>query len=136
MWPNWDSRQMTKEWWHNMVEMHTKLIENFDVDILQEFKRELDTIQYFYAKPYEGLGEGAPPIGEIAGWYDDASKWSAVHEDYDAAVIYLERALDYYCDPMLDYNDETIDEAKERMNDLVTKTIIGIYEGCHELYNQ
>lgn len=118
-----------------MVEMHAKLIEHYDAGILEEFKRELDTIQHIYAKPYEGLGKGAPLIGEIAYWYDNVSKWSAEHEDYDAAVNYLERALDYYCDPILDYNDDTIDEAKNRMNALVTKTIVGIYEGSHELYN-
>lgn len=128
-----------------MFEMHAKLIENFDIKhkkfkdgfdigILQEFKQELESIPYTDAKPYDGLGIGAPYVSEIAGWYDNVSKWSEAQEDYEAAVNYLERALDYYCDPMLDYNDETIDEAKDRMNELVKKTIIGIYEGCHELY--
>ena len=125
--------QDTEECWHRMVEMHAKLVDSYDADILEDFKHELDLIHYVYAKPYEGLGKGAPPIGEIAYWYDNVSKWSAEHEDYDAAVNYLERALDYYCDPILDFDDETIDEVKERMNDLVTKTIVGIYEGCHEL---
>ena len=125
--------QNIEEWWHRMVKMHTKLVENYDADLLEEFKHELDNIHYVYAKPYEGLGKGAPPIGEIAYWYDNVSKWSVAHGDYDAAVNYLERALDYYCDPILDFDDDTIDEAKDRMNNLVTKTIIGIYEGCHEL---
>ncbi len=116
--------------------MHAKLIEDFDVNSLQEFKQGLDTIPYVYAKPYEGLGKGAPPIREIAYWYDNVSKWSAAHEDYDAAVNCLERALDYYCDPTLDYDDDIIDEAKERMRNLVEKCLIGIYEGCHEIYNE
>ncbi len=125
----------TEEWWHRMVEMHANLIEHYNADLLEKFRHELDDIHYVYAKPYEGLGTGAPPIGEIAYWYDNVSKWSAEHEDYDAAVNYLERALDYYCDPTLDYDDDTIDEAKNRMNTLVTKTIVGIYQGCHEIYN-
>ena len=116
-----------------MFEMHAKLIENFDSDILSEFKQELDTIPYAYAKPYDGLGIGSPYVYEIAGWYDDVSKWSAEHEDFDAAVNYLERALDYYCDPILDYDDEVIDDAKDRMDNLVKKTFIGIYEGCHDI---
>lgn len=125
--------QRSKDWWDRMVKMHAKLVEHYDANILDEFKHELDSINYVYAKPYEGLGQGAPPIAEIAYWYDNVSKWSEQHGDYDATVTYLERALDYYCDPILDYDDETIDKAKGRMNDLVTKTIIGIYEGCHEL---
>ncbi len=125
--------QHTEEWWHRMVDLHTKLIEHYDADILEEFKHELDSINYVYAKPYEGLGKGAPPISEITYWFENASKWSAIQENYDAALTYLERALDYYCDPVLNYDDETIEDAKGRMNDLVTKTIIGIYEGCHEL---
>lgn len=121
--------EKTKEWWSRMVEMHAKLMGNFDVDILRKFKEGLDDIHYVYAKPYEGLGKWAPPVGEIAGWYDDVSEWSSTHEDYDAAVNYLERALDYYCDPVLEYDDDTIDEAKNRMDNLVANTIIGIYEG-------
>ena len=126
----------TKEWWHQMFQMHAQLMENFDADLLQEFRQQLDTLlPYTYAKPREGLGIGAPFVGAIAGWFDDVSRWSAAHEDYDAAVTYLERALDYYTDPILDYNDDIIDEAKERMRELVTKTIIGIYEGCHDIYD-
>ena len=127
-----------------MFEMHAKLIENFDVKhkkfkdgfdigILQEFKQELESIPYTYAKPYDGLGIGASYVKEIAAWYDDASNWSSAYGDYDAAVNCLERALDYYCDPILDFDDETIDEAKELMNDLVTKTIVGIYEGYRNI---
>lgn len=111
-----------------MVNLQAKLIEHYDADILEEFKHELDSINYVYAKPYEGLGKGTPPIAEIAYWYDNVSKWSAEHEDYDAAVTYLERALDYYCDPILDFDDDTIDEAKERIDDLFTKTMISFYE--------
>lgn len=132
--PNWDNMQNTQEWWHRMFEMHAELMKNFDSDILSEFKHVLDTIPYAYAKPCDGLGIGSPYIREIVGWYDDVSKWSAAHEDYDAAVTYLERALDYYCDPTLDFDDDIIDEAKERMDNLVSHTIIGIYEGCHEIY--
>ena len=128
-----------------MLEMHTKLSENFDVKqgkfkggfdigILQEFKQKLESIPYTYAKPYDGLGIGAPYVSEIAGWYDDASNWSSAYGDYDAAVNYLERALDYYCDPVLDYDDDTIDEAKDRLVGLAEKTFISIYDGCHEIY--
>ena len=120
--------QHTEEWWHRMVDLHAKLIEHYDADILEEFKHELDSINYVYAKPYEGLGKWAPPIEEIAYWYDNVSKWSAEHEDYDSAVTYLERALDYYCDPMLDYDDDTIDGAKDRMQKIVAYSLIGIYE--------
>lgn len=126
----------TEEWWHRMFEMHAKLVDNYDADILEKFKQELDTIPYAYAKSYDGLEIGAPYLREIASWYDDVSKWSAAHGDYDAAVTYLERALDYYCDPLLDYDDDFINEAKERMDNLVSYTIIGIFEECHELYNE
>lgn len=137
--------QHTQEWWHKMFEMHAKLIENFDVKhkkfkdgfdigILQEFKQELESIPYTYAKPYDGLGIGASYVKEIAGWYDDASNWSSAYGDYDAAVNCQERALDYYCDPVLDYDDDTIDEAKDRLVGLAEKTFIGIYDGCHEIY--
>lgn len=126
--------QNTEEWWHRMFEMHVKLMENFDAGILQEFKQELDTIPYTYAKPYEGLGIGASYVNEIAGWYDDVSKWSVAHEDYDAAVTYLERALDYYCDPVLDFDDDIVDEAKERMDKIVTESLVGIYKGSHEIH--
>lgn len=126
--------QYTQEWWHRMVEMHARLVENYDADILQEFKQNLDTIQYVYAQPYEGLGNGALSIDDIAYWYDNVSKWSAAHGDYNDAEKYLERALDYYCDPMLDYDDDIIDEARERMRDLVENCLLGIYNGCHEIY--
>lgn len=118
----------TEEWWHSMFEMHTKLIESFDVETLQVFKQELDTIPYGYAKPYEGLGIGSAFVETIAIWYDHASQWCLSIEDYDGAVKYLERALDYYCDPMLDYDDDTIDEAKDRIQKIVANSLIGIYE--------
>lgn len=127
--------QNTEEWWHRMFEMHSKLIEKYDESIVLEFKQHLDSIPYTYAKPYEGLGIGASYIKEITGWYDDVSKWSVAHEDYDAAVTYLERALDYYCDPTLDFDDDTIDEAKKRMDKIVTHCLVGIYQGCHEIDN-
>lgn len=126
---------MTEEWWHRMFQMHAQLMESYDADILKEFKQQLDSIPYTYAKPREGLGAGASFVGEVAAWFDDVSRWSAAHEDYDAAVTCLERALDYYCDPTLNYDDDTVDWAKERMRDLVTKSIVGIYEGCHEIYD-
>ena len=126
---------MNEEWWHKMFQMHAQLMENYDADILQEFKQQLDSIPYTYAKPREGLGAGASFVEEVAAWFDDVSRWSAAHEDYDAAVTYLERALDYYTDPILNFDDDTIDWAKERMRDLVTKSIVGIYEGCHEIYD-
>ncbi len=125
--------QNTEEWWHRMFELHSKLIDNFDVETLQVFKQELDTIPYEYAKPYEGLGIGSAFVETIAIWYDHASQWCLAIEDYDGAVKYLERALDYYCDPILDYDDETIDEAKDRMRDIVTNSLAGIYEGCHDI---
>ncbi len=128
--------QNTEEWWHRMVEMHAKLIEDFDVNSLQDFKHGLDTIPYVYAKPNEGLDIGSSFISSIAQWFDHASRWSVDNGDYGDAEKYLERALDYYCDPTLDYDDDIIDEAKERMRNLVEKCLIGIYEGCHEIYNE
>ncbi len=126
----------TKEWWHRMFQMHTQLMENFDADLLLEFRQQLDSLPpYTYAKPREGLGIGARFVKEIAGWFDNVSQWYETKEDYDAAVTYLERALDYYTDPILDYHDDIIDEAKDRMRKLVTKTVIGIYEGCHDIYD-
>ena len=118
-----------------MFQMHAQLMEGYDADILQEFKQQLELIPYTYAKPREGLGAGASFVEEVAAWFDNVSRWSAAHEDYDAAVTYLERALDYYTDPILNFDDDTIDWAKERMRDLVTKSIVGIYEGCHEIYD-
>lgn len=123
----------TEEWWHRMFELHSKLIESFDVDTLRIFKQELDTIPYEYAKPYDGLGIGSRFVGTIAIWYDHVSQWCFEIDDYDGAVKYLERALDYYCDPILDYDDDTIDEAKARMHDIVTNSLVGIYEGSHDI---
>ena len=123
----------TEEWWHKMFEMHSKLVECLDVDTLQVFMQELDTIPYEYAKPYEVLGIGSGFVETIAIWFDHASQWCLGFEDYDGAVKYLERALDYYCDPMLDYDDDTIDEAKDRMRDIVTHCLSGIYEGSHDI---
>ena len=123
----------TEEWWHRMFELHVKLIEDFDTNSFQEFKQGLDSIPYVYAKPYVGLGIGSRFIRSIANWFDDASRWSVKMEDYDNGVNYLERALDYYCDPTLDYSDEIIENAKERMSDLVSNCIVGIYLGSHEI---
>lgn len=128
--------QNTEEWWHRMVEMHAKLIEDFDVNSLQEFKQKLDTIPYVYAKPHEGLGIGSSFIRSIAQWFDHASRWSVDDGNYGDAEKYLERALDYYCDPTLDYDDDIIDEAKERMRNLVENCLIGIYQGSHCIYEE
>ena len=125
----------TEAWWHRMFKLHSELIESFDIQTFQVFKLELDTIPYVYAKPYEGLGIGSAYVGTIAIWFDHASQWCQENRDYDGAVKYLERALDYYCDPILDYDDETIDEAKGRMRDIVTHCLIGIYEGSHDIYD-
>lgn len=125
--------QNTEECWHRMFELHTKLIEDFDENSLLEFKQGLDTIPYVYAKPYEGLGIGSSFISSIAQWFDHASRWSADNGDYGDAEKYLERALDYYCDPILDCDDIIIDEAKERMRDIVTNCFVGIYQGCHDI---
>lgn len=130
--PNYDSdMQNTEEWWHRMFRMHTKLMESLDASNLLNFRKELDTISYVYAHPMDGLGIGASFVKEIAGWYDDASRWCLKNEDYDGAIKYLERALDYYCDPTLDYDDNVIDDAKKRMHNLVVNSLVGIYEGCH-----
>lgn len=128
--------QNTEEWWHRMFRMHTKLIESFDADILEEFKQELDTISYVYAHPRDGLGIGSSFVEEVAGWYDDVSRWCLKNEDYDGAVNYLERALDYYCDPMLDYDYDVIDDAKERMRNIVNNYLAGIYEGSHNISDE
>lgn len=125
----------TEAWWHRMFKLHSELIESFDTQTLQVFKQELDTIPYVYAKPYEGLGIGSAFVGTIAIWFDHASQWSKENGDYDGAVKYLERALDYYCDPILDYDDETIDEAKDRLRDIVTNCLVGIYEGSHDIHD-
>lgn len=118
-----------------MFQMHTKLMEDFDVETLKAFKQELDTIPYTYAEPYKGLGMGSLFVEEIVGWYEDTSLWCLKSNDYDGAVAYLDCALDYYTDPILDYPDDTIDRAKARMRELVAKTNTGIYEGCHEIYD-
>ena len=123
----------TEEWWHSMFEMHSKLIESFDVETLQVFKQELDTIPYEYAQPYEGLGIGSAFVETIAIWFDHVSQCCLAIEDYDGAVKYLERALDYFCDPMLEYDDDTIDEAKDRMRNIVTTCLAGLYDGNHDI---
>ena len=69
--------QDTKEWWHRMFEMHAKLIEDFDENYLKEFKQELYTIPYAYAKPHEGLGVGVSCVLSIAQCFDYTSRWSA-----------------------------------------------------------
>lgn len=127
--------QDTEECWHRMFELHTKLIEDFDENSLLEFKQGLDTIPYVYAKPDEGLGIGSSFVSSIALWFDNASRWSADNGDFCDAEKYLERALDYYCDPTLDYDDDIIDETKERMRNLVENCLISIYQGCHDIEN-
>lgn len=125
----------TEEWWHEMFDLHSKLFESFDTETLQVFKKELDTIPYAYAKPYEGIGIGSAFVDSIALWFDSVSQWCLKIEDYDGAVKYLERALDYYCDPILDYGDDIIDEAKGRMRVIVPHSHAGIYLGSHEIYD-
>jgi len=102
---------------------------------LNTFIQELDTIPYEYAKPYEGLGIGSAFVSTIAIWYDHASQWCLAIEDYDEAVKYLDLALDYYYDPMLDYDDDNIDDAKDRMRKIVNNSLAGIYEGSHDIYD-
>lgn len=128
--------QNTEEWWHRMFELHSKLIADFDANSLLKFKQRLDTIPYVYAKPYEGLGIGSSFVRSIAQWFDHTSQWSADNGDYGDAEKYLERALDYYCNPTLDYDDSIIDEAKERMRNLVENCLLGLYQGCHDIYNE
>ncbi len=96
----------TEEWWRNMFDMHAKLMENQDAVFLREFKKQLDMIPYEYANPYKGLGIGDAYIEDIAGWFDDVSRWSEVKADYVDAEKYLNRAMDYYCDPMLEFDDD------------------------------
>lgn len=116
-----------------MFQMHAKLLEDFDVETLNDFKQELDTIPYTYAEPYKGLGMGSSFVSEIAGWYEDVSRWCLKNNDYDDAVDYLDRALDYYCDPVLEYDFDIIDETKERMRGIVNNFLDGIYDGSHDI---
>ncbi len=87
----------------------------------------LHSILVYYAKPFEGLGIGSAFVRSIAQWFNHASRWSAKNGDYGDAEKYLERALDYYCDPILAYEHDIIDDVKERMRTLVENCIIGIY---------
>ena len=95
-------------------------------------------ILVYYAKPYEGLGIGSSFISSIAQWFDHASQWSADNGDYGDAEKYLERALDYYCDPTLDYDDdipdkvainEAVELAKSYCDDNSSGFINGVLSG-------
>ena len=116
-----------------MFQMHAMIVDGSEESVLQEFKMELDTIHYVYANPTKGLGMGGQYVREIASWYDEISKLSLQKGDFENAEKYLERALDYYCDPTLDYDDDTIDDAKNRMHNIVSNCIVGIYKGCHDI---
>ena len=72
-------------------------------------------------------------VNTITIWFDSASKWSEKAGDFGDAEKYLQRALDYYCDPTLDYDDNVINEAKSRMCNLVEYCLLGIYNGSHEI---
>lgn len=104
-----------------MFDMHAKLMENQDDVLLQEFKKQLDTIRFEYGKPYEGLGVGGAYVKDIAGWFDDVSKWSEVKGDYVDTEKYLGIAMDFYREPMLNVDNDYYLEALYRMYDIVER---------------
>lgn len=127
--------QNTEHWWNNMFKMYAKLVENFDNDTFLKFKEELWSIPYMYAKPREVLGLSARYIRDIVEWNVFVYEKSLEMQNFEDAQKYLERALDYFCDPTLDFDERVILEAKKCMQDLVANCLIGIYEGCHEIYD-
>ena len=127
--------EKTEQWWDGMFKMYTKLVKDFDSSTFLKFKEDLSSIPYTYAKPRENLGAGARYVRDIAEWNVFVYETSLNTHDYGEAQKYLERALDYFCDPTLDYDEKTIKEVKKCMQDLVANCFIGIYEGCHEIYD-
>lgn len=129
--------QKTEEWWQNLFKMHSRLIEGLDESVLRDFKRELDSIEYQYAEPWKGLGSGSVFVSSLALLHENAARWSVDMKDYDDAVKYMDRALDYYCDPMLDYDYDIIDEVKRFLReDIVPYSKSGIYNGSHDIYDE
>ena len=126
----------TADWWHRMFEMHTHLMTEYDGYVFREFRKQLDTIPYEYANATKGLGEGAYFIKEIAGWFEDVAGWLFKRGKYKDAEKYLERALDYYCDPELDFNDDYIDHTKTFMRIIVSHRRNYTYDGEHEIYEE
>ena len=55
--PNYVYYAKHGEMWHGMFDLHAKLVDDYDVDILDKFKYNLDRIQYVHTKPYEALGK-------------------------------------------------------------------------------
>lgn len=102
-----------EQWWNNMFKMYAKLVENFDNDTFLIFKGELSSIPYTYAKPREGLGIGARYVDNIANWNLYVYEVSLENQNFKDARMYLDRVLDYFCDPTLDYDDRTIEQAKD-----------------------
>ena len=127
--------EKTEQWWGQMFKMYAQLVENFNDETFLEFKKELYSIPYTYAKPREGLGIGARYVRDITEWNVFVYEISLKQKDYNEAMKYLDRALDYFCDPTLDFDEKIIKEAKECMQDLTANCMIGIYEGCHDIYN-
>lgn len=125
--------QNTEHWWNNMFKMYAKLVENFDNDTFLNFKEELYSIPYTYAKPREVLSTGARYIRDIVEWDIFVYERSLEMQNFEDAQKSLERALDYFCDPTLDFDEKVIREAKKCMQDLVANCLIGIYEGNHDI---
>lgn len=111
--------QDSLEWWQCMFKMHSMLLKEQDDALLREFKKQLDTIRFEYGKPYEGLGVGGAYVKDIAGWFDDVSRWSEAQGDYLDAEKYLRIAMDFYQEPQLNFNSDCYLEALYRMYDIV-----------------
>lgn len=122
-------------WWDRMFTMYAKLVEEFDNETFVRFKEDLSSIPYTYAKPREVLGLSARYIRDIVGWNVFVYEKSLEMQNFEDAQKYLERALDYFCAPTLDFDERVILEAKKCMQDLVANCLLGIYEGCHEIYD-
>ena len=97
-------------------------------------KDALKVIPYEYANP-NSLDAGLKYVHSIPTWFERMAKAFFSLHDYDLAEQMQERALDFYCDPILEYHDEDIYAAKVFMRDICAAQDNHTYSGTHNIDN-
>ncbi len=125
----------TIEWWKMIFRLHAEILENYNECTFCEFKQQILTIPYKYADT-SVLGVGAVFVNSIAHMFNDAAHLSYERDRYEEAESFMEHALDYYCDPMLEFDDDLIDESKAFMREIVSHRKDYVYDGLHNIYDE